>query len=81
MSSQNKHRLVASCPATATSSLGPMELLREKVDDELAASSQTKYEDVTNAQPLIPRTCFRVISSVLGFCVRGYWQDARKVGA
>jgi hypothetical protein len=34
-----------------TSSLGPMELLREKVDDELAAPSQTKYGDVTNAQP------------------------------
>jgi hypothetical protein len=51
MSSQNKNRLVASCPATATSSLGPMELLREKVDDELAAPSQTMCGDVTNAQP------------------------------
>jgi hypothetical protein len=36
MSSQNKNRLVASCPATATSPLGSMELLREKVDEELA---------------------------------------------
>jgi hypothetical protein len=50
MSSQNKNRLIASCPATATSSLGPMELLRKKVDEELAAPSQTKYGDVTNDQ-------------------------------